>query len=666
MDLKFGIVITLIVGVVSIQTDVNTEVYQRDCKLMFTYGYGYNKYFHISEAGTHKGRELTIRFLVRARSDAHLLLSPVQSPSEIMPVYEIVLGAGKNTFSDIRRLRRSSTRATSATKDLLSPIELRAFWVRLDNKGLIEVGKEGEDAPFLFWTDPTPLDIQYFSFCTWTGVVGKWLYDCPIANDTEKIEVVEEKPTTMTEKLRKDLLSNYDPYALPLLHADHRIIIFMHLIYHHVTLDVKQSIFTIDGTLPMLLMFFPPQHWMDEKIRWNPNDYGGLTDVHIKEHEVWIPEIVLYNSIGHGANILGHSGMTITSEGAVMWSPSATLQVWCNINVSEWPNDEHTCELQLGFWTQREFLELLIVDNQTVMENEEKTRSEWKIVKMEAETLITAKPWIQDVDFDDDSSSPDSLTVRITVRRQSQHYHTLLETPLVVISMLMFLSFWMTPESSNKIGIICICLVLLALLIVTIGTLLPAPADHVPCLKIRMFELPNIMASLEIEDVQKIKEQKVESPCEEKPVSISRSLRKRNTPIPTQQPSKRRCSLRPRKLIMSENTEDTKECFIRKKCRPVNVKTLATIYEEPVVQKDGATVHIGQRKLRKINFNTITKDKIKKRKAKIKKVLTNKCPKKNRLTMEAFLARLNGLMNTSNCNNGEKSIIAALVKCKME
>nr|QQH14669.1 nicotinic acetylcholine receptor beta 2 subunit [Blattella germanica] len=461
MDLKFGIVITLIVGVVSIQTDVNTEVYQRDCKLMFTYGYGYNKYFHISEAGTHKGRELTIRFLVRARSDAHLLLSPVQSPSEIMPVYEIVLGAGKNTFSDIRRLRRSSTRATSATKDLLSPIELRAFWVRLDNKGLIEVGKEGEDAPFLFWTDPTPLDIQYFSFCTWTGVVGKWLYDCPIANDTEKIEVVEEKPTTMTEKLRKDLLSNYDPYALPLLHADHRIIIFMHLIYHHV-----------------------PQHWMDEKIRWNPNDYGGLTDVHIKEHEVWIPEIVLYNSIGHGANILGHSGMTITSEGAVMWSPSATLQVWCNINVSEWPNDEHTCELQLGFWTQREFLELLIVDNQTVMENEEKTRSEWKIVKMEAETLITAKPWIQDVDFDDDSSSPDSLTVRITVRRQSQHYHTLLETPLVVISMLMFLSFWMTPESSNKIGIICICLVLLALLIVTIGTLLPAPADHVPCLQL--------------------------------------------------------------------------------------------------------------------------------------------------------------------------------------
>ena len=163
---------------------IHFSVQQRDCKLMFTYGYGYNKYFHISEAGGHKGRSLTIRFLVRARSDAHLLLSTVPSPPESVPVYEIVLGAGKNTFSDIRRLRRSSTRATAATKDLLSPVELRGFWVRFDGKGLIQIGKEGDDIPFLFWNDPKPLNIEYFSFCTWTGVVGKWLYDCPIENDT--------------------------------------------------------------------------------------------------------------------------------------------------------------------------------------------------------------------------------------------------------------------------------------------------------------------------------------------------------------------------------------------------------------------------------------------------------------------------------------------------
>jgi len=151
---------------------------------MFTYGYGYNKFFHISESGSHYDSNITIHFLVRARSDAHLLLSSTPAPAEEQAVYEIVLGAGKNTFSDIRRMRRTATKATAHTVDLLSPVELRGFWLNYNGKGNLQVGKEGDEFPFLFWTDPSPLDIQYFSFCTWTGVVGKWLYACPVANDT--------------------------------------------------------------------------------------------------------------------------------------------------------------------------------------------------------------------------------------------------------------------------------------------------------------------------------------------------------------------------------------------------------------------------------------------------------------------------------------------------
>ena len=46
----------------------------------------------------------------------------------------------------------------------------------------------------------------------------------------------------------------------------------------------------------------------------------------------------------------------------------------------------------------------------------------------------------------------------------------------------MMLSFWMSPENSGKIGTVCASLVLLALIIVMLGNILPAPTDHVPCL----------------------------------------------------------------------------------------------------------------------------------------------------------------------------------------
>lgn len=100
--------------------------------MLYTFGYGYRQFFHLSETSLHSpiaGGDLLVKFMVRARSDAHVLLSPSPSPEESESVYEIVLGAGKNTFSDIRRLRRTATRASSLTKDLLSSTDLRGFWV---------------------------------------------------------------------------------------------------------------------------------------------------------------------------------------------------------------------------------------------------------------------------------------------------------------------------------------------------------------------------------------------------------------------------------------------------------------------------------------------------------------------------------------------------------
>jgi hypothetical protein len=48
---------------------------------------------------------------------------------------------------------------------------------------MIMVGHDGEDLPFMQWQDPELLPIEYFSFCTWSGVAGKWLYDCDVKDD---------------------------------------------------------------------------------------------------------------------------------------------------------------------------------------------------------------------------------------------------------------------------------------------------------------------------------------------------------------------------------------------------------------------------------------------------------------------------------------------------
>ena len=37
------------------------------------------------------------------------------------------------------------------------------------------------------------------------------------------------------------------------------------------------------------------QEWTDYKLKWNPEDYGGVDTLHVPSEHIWLPDIVLYN-----------------------------------------------------------------------------------------------------------------------------------------------------------------------------------------------------------------------------------------------------------------------------------------------------------------------------------------------------------------------------------
>lgn len=79
-------------------------------------------------------------FSVLGRSDAHVLLAENDVLKRTDPVYEIVIGAGSNTFSELRRLQKSDGKVTVKIKDLLSAIEIRSFWIHV-RRGRVPLAK---------------------------------------------------------------------------------------------------------------------------------------------------------------------------------------------------------------------------------------------------------------------------------------------------------------------------------------------------------------------------------------------------------------------------------------------------------------------------------------------------------------------------------------------
>ncbi|XP_035689566.1 collagen alpha-1(IV) chain-like [Branchiostoma floridae] len=113
------------------------------------------------------------KFSVKARNDAHIGLSHRNGDSD--PMYEILIGGSRNTWSAIRRRKQGKHEVLVKTPNILSASSYRNFWISWNSLGTISVGKEGQPA-FMRWRDPDFLPIRYAGFTTGWKSTGNWKF----------------------------------------------------------------------------------------------------------------------------------------------------------------------------------------------------------------------------------------------------------------------------------------------------------------------------------------------------------------------------------------------------------------------------------------------------------------------------------------------------------
>lgn len=132
-------------------------------------------------------------------------------------LYQTVLGAGGNTFAEIRRRRQSLPLKTIRTRKLLSAIEPLPIRLKISIDGVIDVSVPGSSALNLTAKDPAPFVVHYISFSSWGTTEAKFFYDCaPIDKDEQEEENILQAQYTPYESLRMSLFNFYDPNLMPL------------------------------------------------------------------------------------------------------------------------------------------------------------------------------------------------------------------------------------------------------------------------------------------------------------------------------------------------------------------------------------------------------------------------------------------------------------------
>ncbi|GBP51557.1 hypothetical protein EVAR_34443_1 [Eumeta japonica] len=184
-------------------------------------GYNYDTFYRV-DPGSRKlepGLDFEMHLAILAGSNGHILLSSKMKPSIYDPVYEFVIGGGGNKFSELRRNKGRNAKVSVQTVGILSPVDYKAFYIKVSEDGLVELGLEGEPLPVISYNDYNSIPINYFSFASWSGSQAKFLYDCPIAGvnstTTTPDSQMVDRPVSPSVKLKMSLLSNRSSNLAP-------------------------------------------------------------------------------------------------------------------------------------------------------------------------------------------------------------------------------------------------------------------------------------------------------------------------------------------------------------------------------------------------------------------------------------------------------------------
>lgn len=92
------------------------------------------------------------------------------------------------------------------------------------------------------------------------------------------------------DSLFKDLFQDYERWVRPVEYLNDKIKIKFGLaISQLVDVDEKNQLMTTNVWLK--------QEWTDVKLRWNPDDYGGIKVIRVPSDSLWTPDIVLFDKL---------------------------------------------------------------------------------------------------------------------------------------------------------------------------------------------------------------------------------------------------------------------------------------------------------------------------------------------------------------------------------
>ena len=100
----------------------------------------------------------------------------------------------------------------------------------------------------------------------------------------------------------------------------------------------------------MLMSVCIKMKWVDEFLRWNPEEFDGLQWMALPVEDIWQPDIALVNSAQPYALTRKPAQADLLSDGSVGYYPAGRMATKCALDITYFPFDYQSCEVRFESW----------------------------------------------------------------------------------------------------------------------------------------------------------------------------------------------------------------------------------------------------------------------------------------------------------------------------
>uniref|UniRef100_A0A1B6G1R0 Neurotransmitter-gated ion-channel ligand-binding domain-containing protein n=1 Tax=Cuerna arida TaxID=1464854 RepID=A0A1B6G1R0_9HEMI len=274
-----------------------------------------------------------------------------------------------------------------------------------------------------------------------------------------------DKMKTNVGRLKKAVFCGYDSSVRPVLHHSNKTFIKLSAFPTNINWIMEEN-----NQIWMAFWFF--MQWKDELLTWNISDYEGLEEFYADASSIWVPDIYVSDppqsySMGKQMKCLVHS------NGDVECTMSTSVLARCDIDLTYFPFDRHSCKLVLrprsyhGPVLNLDFMDTSGTDPLKLY----RPNGAWNLMSVKFNRNVT--------NIKGDIYTTD-IECSFVLERRSSSYNVTYATPALVMMIMVLCVFWLDVQCSARVILPALAVLGHLIIIEWLMRAIDSNFDHLP------------------------------------------------------------------------------------------------------------------------------------------------------------------------------------------